>query len=85
MVWTCSWMMSFSINGRVKYAGKREGKVRASCLIYGSESRPMKVEQKIKLDEMSMIGELLELENVSLVIKRGGIKWFGGVEIKKQW
>ena len=37
--------------------GKGKAKVYTHCLIYGSETRPMKVEQEVKLDEMSMIRE----------------------------
>jgi hypothetical protein len=82
-----------------------KGKVYASCvrscLIYGSETWPMKVEHELKLDrtEMSMVRwmcgislkerkkseqlrEMLGLEAVSLVIRKGRLRWFGHVDRK---
>jgi len=79
--------LSLKLKGKVYYA------TCVSCLKYGSETWPMKVEHELKLNrtEMSMIrwmcgvklnerkksGELLGLEPVSLMIKKNRLKWFG--------
>ena len=71
-----------------------------SCLMYGKETRLMKMEHEVKLDrtEMSMIRwmcgltlkdrkknaefrELFGWEPVSLVIKKGSLRWFDTLNV----
>ena len=71
------------------------GCIRRSCLTYGGDTRPVKVEHEVNLDrnEMSVlrwkdnkknmgIGKLLGLDLVSLSVERSKLRWFGHVECK---